>query len=315
MMVKTALAASALLGAAAALEDIPSFGLGTWRTDFSEAFDVVKTAINLGYNHIDAAKAYNNQETVGEAMADARLELNDFWITSKLWNDAHKGIDVIMGIEDTMGELMVTRTDLYLVHWPVAFKRGTTDLDPSVSLVHTWKQMEVLVRAGRTRKIGVSNFSPADLEAILDVCEICPYAHEFELHPYLQQQAFVDWHLERGIKVIAYSPLANTNGIYEGIHPEVRPLLEDPFWVDLAGRKNATVAQAALAWGLQRGTVVIPKATRREHLAENLGALDVVFTEEEMKEIAGQDKKIRFNNPGREWGVELFKGLDDSDSL
>lgn len=164
------------------------------------------------------------------------------------------------------------------------------------------------MRANLTRHIGISNFAKKDVETILDICLICPYAHEFETHPYLQQQDFVDYHKEKGIKVIAYSPLGNTNPSYDS---GLKPLLKDPFWKDLAAKKDATVAQTVLAWGIQRGTIVIPKSVHEDYIKENLGALQVKFSDEELKEIARQDKKTRFNDPGKNWGVKLFADLDD----
>ncbi|KAH7308441.1 aldo/keto reductase [Stachybotrys elegans] len=300
MMVKSFLA-SALLGTATAMvtgQDIPPLGLDTAGIDFYKATSTVRQALDLGYVNFVAAPSYSNEPTVGEGICEADREA--FWVTSKLPNDRHKGREVLMGVENSMGNLLTIYIDLYLVEWPVAFKRGTQELDRETTLIETWKEMEILVRASRTRHIGVANFAPADLEAILSVCTICPYAHEFELHPYLQQQEWVDWHLERGIKVIASSPLGDNS------------VLEDPFWKALAEKKNATVAQTVIAWGIQRGTTVAPEISKgATTLEENLGALDIHFTEEEMQEIAKQDRKTRFNNPGYEWGVELFKGLDD----
>jgi alcohol dehydrogenase (NADP+) len=220
-------------------------------------------------------------------------------VISKLPNDAHKGKKVLMAVESAMGDLLTLAIDLYLIEWPVAFKPGTQEVDSSVTIAETWKEMEELVPWHRANHIGVANFAPADMEAILSVCTICPYAHEFELHPYLQQQEYVDWHLERGIKVIASSPLGD------------KSVLQDPFWKALAESKNATVAQTVIAWGIQRGVTVTPDATTRSALEENIGALEIRFTQEEMEQIAKQDRKTRFNNPGYEWGVELFKGLDD----
>lgn len=185
-------------------------------------------------------------------------------------------------------------------------------LDKETTIVDTWRALENLVRANLTRHIGVSNFAKSDVETILDICTICPYAHEFETHPYLQQQDFVDFHREVGVKVIAYSPLGNTNPTYDS---DTQPLLEDPFWKGLAKKKNATVAQAVLAWGLQRGTVVIPKTVHDDRITENQGALDIKFTDEELKEISKQDKKVRMNDPGKSWGVKLFSDLDDPTKL
>lgn len=170
--------------------------------------------------------------------------------------------------------------------------------------------MEDLVRANLTRHIGISNFAQADVETVLDACDICPYAHEFETHPYLQQQDFVDYHKHAGIKVIAYSPFGNTNPTYSR-HQDLDPLLEDPFWTRLADKKNATPAQAVLAWGIRRGTIVIPKSTSEHHLLENVAAGDITFTDDEMAAIAKQDKRARFSNPSKNWGVKLFADLDD----
>lgn len=220
-------------------------------------------------------------------------------------------------MRETLAHLGLDYLDLYLMHWPVAMQPDMPDghqvLDPTVSLIDTWRTMEDLVRANLTRHIGLSNFARADVEAILAVCVICPYAHEFETHPYLQQQAFVDWHHAAGVglRVIAYSPFGNTNGIYDGKHADLGPLLHDDFWVRLATQKNVTTAQAVLAWGIQRGTVVIPKSTSDKHLSENVVARDVTFTDDEMAAIAKQDKKARFSNPSKAWGVKLFADLDD----
>lgn len=254
-----------------------------------------------------------NEDQTGKGIAAAGLPREDIWVTSKLWNSHHRDGEARKAIRETLDHLGLDYLDLYLVHWPVAFlPGGTTALDPATSVLDTWRTMEDLVRANLTRHIGLSNFARADVAAVLAACEICPYAHEFETHPYLQQQAFVDWHGEVGLRVIAYSPFGNTNRVYDGKHADLAPLLRDPFWVRLAaGKNNATPAQAVLAWGLQRGTVVIPKSTSDAHLAENVAAGGITFTEEEMEEIARQDKKARFSNPSKNWGVKLFADLDD----
>ena len=187
-------------------------------------------------------------------------------------------------------------------------------LDNETTLIDTWRALENLVRANLTRYIGISNFAKRDVEAIMDACVICPYAHEFETHPYLQQQDFVDFHAQIGVRVIAYSPLGNTNPTYNG-HSDLPPLLADPFWKDLAAKKNATAAQAVLAWGLQRGTIVIPKSVHERYITENRGALDISFSPEEMAEIAKRDQKTRMNDPGKNWHVKLFADLDDPTDL
>ncbi|KAL7629142.1 hypothetical protein AAE478_000661 [Parahypoxylon ruwenzoriense] len=295
------------------VRDIPRFGLGTWLSDIEKVAHAVKYALDNGYNHIDAALIYRNEKYTGQGIAAANVAREDIWVTSKLWNEHHRPDQATAAISKSISDLGVGYLDLYLMHWPVAFVPGEgTKLDKKTSITDTWRTMENLVRADLTRRIGISNFAKKDVEAIMDMCTICPYAHEFETHPYLQQQDFVDFHKDIGVKVIAYSPLANTNPTYDS---GLEPILEDPFWKDLASRKNATVAQTILAWNLQRGNVVIPKSVHEKYIKENIGALEISFTDDEMKTIRGQDKKTRMNDPGKRWGVKLFADLDDPTKL
>ena len=298
------------------LKDIPDIGLGLWNSKDEKATHAVEVAFSTGYTHFDSAAAYSNEGYVGAGLSNSTLPRHKYWITSKLWNDHHQPDRVSKGLARTLQALNTTHLDLYLMHWPVAFVPNTgsrTIIDQDTSILDTWAAMEDLVRANMTRYIGVSNFSPRQLDAILRVCEICPYAHEYETHPYLQQGEFADFHTEKGIKVIAYSPLANLNPIYDGTHDDVGSILEDSFWQKLAESKNVTVPQAVLAWGRQRGTIVIPKSVHRKYIEENFvsGRKDVEFSEKEMLKIAEQDRRVRFNDPGKDWGVELFEGLDD----
>ena len=340
MQSKLLLAAAALTGpAAAVVRDIPPFGLGTWLSDRDEVTDAVDLALRSDYNHIDAAAIYRtcsiaplqsrgfflafsdyklyvtdletgNEDKVGRGIAASGIAREDLWVTSKLWNTDHRAEQAEAAIKKSIADLGVEYLDLYLIHWPVAFVPGSDlELDPKTTIQDTWRTLEGFVRANLTRHIGLSNFAKADVEAILEIATIRPYAHEFETHPYLQQQEFVDYHADVGIEVIAYSPLANTNPTYRQDLPSI---FDDPFWKGLAEKKKASVAQVVLAWGIQRKTSVIPKSTSKKHLEENLGALEIKFTDEELEAIAKEDKKVRLNNPSKRWGVPLFSGLDDS---
>lgn len=301
--------------------DIPSVGLGLWNSKDDDATKAVKYAFKAGYNHFDSAAAYSNEDHVGAGLHAKRSpkDRSEYWITSKLWNTAHQPKLVGAAFNKTVQDLGVKYLDLYLMHWPVAFKpntQGRTILDQDVSITDTWKAMEDLVRSYNTtgfgaRHIGISNFSPRQIDQILDMCTICPYAHEFEIHPYLQQQEFVDYHHKTGIKVIAYSPLANINPTYKDKYPDLPPILEDKFWVRMAETKNISVAQAILGWGVARGTVVIPKSIHENRIIENLASKNVTFSPEEMAAVREQDRHSRFNNPSKGWGVDLFEGLDD----
>jgi alcohol dehydrogenase (NADP+) len=252
-----------------------------------------------------------NEKEVGDGLAKSPIPRSSIWITSKLWNDAHAPDKVRPALEKTLRDLGVEYLDLYLMHWPVAQLPVTPGekpkLDKNVSILDTWHAMEELVDAGLVKNIGISNFAKWQVQEILEGARIRPAAHEFETHPYLQQSSFVEWNQKQGIQVIAYSPLGNINPIY---HSDLPPTLENPFYVDLAKSYNATPAQLILAWGIQRGTVVIPKSVHEDRIVENLGALKIRISDEDIKAIAAQDKKARFNNPSKGWGVHLFSDLD-----
>jgi alcohol dehydrogenase (NADP+) len=302
-------------GPTSPIEAIPAVGLGLWNSRGIDATNAVNFAFSAGYVHLDSASAYGNEDEVGLALSSTSAPARQkYWITSKLWNNAHQPRLVRPAIEKTLADLQVPYLDLYLMHWPVAFlpnQGGRTVLDQETSVLDTWTAMEELVALNLTRYIGVSNFSPRQLDNLLAKCKIRPAAHEFETHPYLQQQEFVNWHISNNISVIAYSPLANLNPTYDDKYPDMQPIIEDLFWTELAGKKNVTAAQAILAWGRQRGTVVIPKSTHQKRIVENLASSKVALSREDMRAIAEQDKRARFNNPSKSWGVELFEGLDD----
>lgn len=302
---------------------IPPVGLGLWNSKGQDATDSTLYAFNTTppYAHFDGAAAYSNEQEVGQALSSPRTPArHKYWLTSKLWNTMHKPENVPIAFNQTLHDLNTTYLDLYLMHWPVAFKPdappGRTIIDQDTSITDTWKAMEVLASAYEAsngaygaRYIGISNFSPRHIDQILKMCTICPHAHEFETHPYLQQQQFVNWHHKHNITVIAYSPLANTNPTYKDVMPTLKPILEDPFWVDVAAKKNVTVAQAVLGWGVARGTVVIPKSVHADRIQENIASLKVEFSEKELEEVNQEDKMVRFNNPSKAWGVELFEEI------
>ena len=196
---------------------------------------------------------------------------------------------------------------LYFIQ-PVAVENGT--VDTSITYIDTWHAMESLVDKGLTKNIGISNFAQHQTADVLAHARIRPTFHEFETHPYLQQSAFVTWNLDQGIQVIAYSPFANLNPQYGSGGSKLAPILEDPFWISLAEKKNATVPQTILAWGMQRGTIVIPKSVHDDRITENYSSKGIRFDEAELEEVAAQNKEVRFNDPGSNWGTDLFDDLE-----
>jgi len=168
--------------------------------------------------------------------------------------------------------------------------------------------MEKLLDTGKVKAIGVSNFSKKELEDLIKKAKVKPAVHQFETHPYLQQQAFVDWHKQQGIEVTAYSPLGNQNDIYDA-GKKLDILSEHPTIAKIAKKHGCTGPQVVLAWGIKRGTSVVPKSVNEGRIKSNFECLKVKLDDEDMKEIAKMDGPHRFNNP-KSWGYKFFADLE-----
>ncbi|ESZ94425.1 hypothetical protein SBOR_5218 [Sclerotinia borealis F-4128] len=319
----------------------PLIGFGTWNLNISpeNTTEAVAYAIEIGYRQIDCAAAYNNEVDVGrgikEGLNRAGLKREDIWVTSKLWNDRHGDYEnVEKGLNQTLEDLGLEYLDLYLMHWPIGFSP-----DGSKSLDHTYKSLISLPK-NRVLSIGVSNFSPLQLKNVVST-GIIPYTHQMELHPYLQQSAWVATHKALGIKMTAYSPLGNTNPTYhsslspstlikmneemnedretEKEETEERkkapPLLQNKILQEIANRRNCTPAQVALKWNMNRGISVIPKSSHKSWIAENLQAVTCQLTHADLTKLrfVGRKWMSRFNNPGNDWGgVSGMDGIQKS---
>lgn len=165
--------------------------------------------------------------------------------------------------------------------------------------------------------IGVSNFSPSQLQDLLSSPNITesPEFHQMEMHPYLHQNEFLQWHKDHAINVTAYSPLANLNPTYDSPNDKDHGppmLLENKVLLEMANRRGCTPAQVALAWGMQRGTSVIPKSAHVDRIQENYGSLECKLTFQDHDVIGelGHKALTRYNNPSKSWGVDLYDGLD-----
>lgn len=243
----------------------------------------------------------------------ALVILRTFILTS---SPSHAPEKVVEGIDKTLSDLGLDYLDLYHMHWPVA---STSSGDNKIYYVETWRAMTQLVQSGKTRHIGVSNFSPHQLETLLNSTTHPPAVHQMELHPYLQQSDWIAFHQSHGIHVTAYSPLAGTNPTYDKKAAQQASslppaLLDNKAMKEIAEARDCTVAQVALAWGISRGTSVIPKSAHAARIDENFESTECKLKDEDYKAIAGLGKEYthRYNNPSKGWGLHLYEGLEDS---
>jgi len=306
-------------------DGMPMLGLGTWKSAPGDAYRAVKAALAAGYRHLDCAAIYGNEAEIGRALtevfAEGSLRREDLWITSKLWNDSHAPADVLPALRKTLADLQAGYLDLYLVHWPIAHRpgvampRGGGDYVPlsELPLATTWAALEPAVDLGLCRHLGVSNFSAVKLRALHAGARVKPAVNQVELHPYLQQPELLATCQELGVHVTAYSPLGSGDrpaGLKSADEPV---LLKDGAIAEIAGAHGVSAAQVLIAWALQRGTSVIPKSVDPRRMAENLAAAQVRLTDEDMRTIAGLERRRRYLD-GKAWtagGVYSVAGLWD----
>ncbi|KAG6361855.1 hypothetical protein INS49_010084 [Diaporthe citri] len=274
----------------------------------NEVKNAVELALKSGYRHVDAAAVYDNEKEVGEGIKASGVPRKDIFLTSKLWNTHHKGEDVERAVDTSLADLQTDYLDLYLIHWPVTFRRiNDTERFPideqtfgvdviDVPTIETWRAMEALVKKGKIRTIGVSNFSIAKINEIWDAAEIKPAVNQVELHPYFAQPELVKWCQDKGIVVEAYSPLGNN--IYS-----LPMAIEDPVIIQLAEKLGKTPAQIVLSWIVQRGVVVLTKSVTPSRIKSNLEVSELPA--DVFEKVNSLDRNHRYNLPAR-LGVDIF---------
>ncbi len=247
---------------------IPQFGFGVFQIPPEDTAQAVRTALEAGYRHIDTAQMYRNEEGVGAGVAESGLAREDVFVTTKLANDAHGHDNAITALEGSLRRLGFDYVDLYLIHWPLPHKDN---------YVRTWQGFEDILRAGKARAIGVSNFQPAHLDRLAEETGTVPGVNQIELHPALQQTELRAYHQAHGIATEAWSPLAQAE------------VLEDPVLTDLAEKHGRTAAQVVLRWHIQLGNIVFPKSSSPERIRQNIDVFGFELDDEDMTAIGKLD--------------------------
>ncbi len=242
---------------------MPAIGLGTWDLRGRACRDTVAEALRLGYRHLDTAQMYRNEDQVGAGLAASGVDRDEVFVVTKIDNHHHAADRVRRSTEDSLRALGLDHVDLLLVHWPVEWDR----------IGETLGAMRELQEAGKVRHLGVSNFSPSQLEEALTHAPVV--ANQIKFSPYEDVAADLEAAAAHDVVVTAYTPLE---------HGRVS---RDPVLRQIAERHGCTAAQVALRWLLDHPRVaVIPKASSRGHLEENLAAAAVQLDDEDRAAIA-----------------------------
>jgi diketogulonate reductase-like aldo/keto reductase len=280
--------------------EIPALGFGTSLSDNRKTEEAVKTAVEVGFRHLDAAERYRNEAQVGAALKDlfanGTVRREDLFVTTKLWNNNHRPERVKPALQASLNRLGLDAVDLYLVHTPFAFKPGD-DQDPrdphgavvyddGVTLEETWAAMEALVDEGLSRAIGLSDIDVEGTRKIVNTARIKPAVVEVESHPYHPQWELHELCKTDGIILLAFASLGHA------LKPR---LLDDALIGSIARRVGKTPAQVLLAWGIQRGTAVLTSSVKPARISENFDV--TALPESAIQEINERlETRFRFNS-------------------
>ena len=278
---------------------LPAVGFGTLIPDPLATQHAAKTALEVGFRHLDCAERYRNEDAVGDAMQAAckagTIRREDIFVTTKLWNTNHRPERVKPAFDASCRRLQIDYVDCYIIHTPFAFRpgdeqdprdeRGQVIYDPGVTLVETWQALERLVDEGQCKAIGLSNVNLEKLQEIVEAARIKPAVVEVESHPYLPERDLLEYCQQHGITLLAFAALGH------GMEPR---LMDHPVIIAIAQRVGKTPAQVILAWAVQRGTAFLTTAVTRDRIQENFELS--TLPEDAMREIRdGITTSVRFN--------------------
>lgn len=245
-------------------------GYGTWQTpDGDTAIRAVGEAIQTGYRHIDAAAIYGNEASVGQGIKESGIDRKELFITSKVWNTDRGYESTLAAFEKTLADLQLEYLDLYLIHWP-ASKKQFSDWE-QINL-ETWRAMTELYEEGRIRAIGVSNFLPHHLNALINT-KVAPMVNQIEFHPGQRQEETLAFCTENNILVEAWSPLGTGH------------VLDNTQLKEIADKYKKSVAQLCIRWCLQNHVIPLPKSVTPSRIKENSEVFDFEISDEDMTAI------------------------------
>lgn len=250
--------------------EIPCVGFGTWQTpDGETAVNAVSEAIRAGYRHIDTAACYGNEVSVGKGIKVSGAEREDLFVTSKVWNTERGYEKTLNAFEKTLADLDLDYLDLYLIHWPASSSQFE---DWEQINLGTWRALTELYKAGRIKAIGVSNFLPHHLDALMNT-EVKPMVNQIEFHPGQMQEETVEYCKKHKILVEAWSPLGTGR------------MLTNETLKNIAAKYDKSVAQLCIRWCLQNEVLPLPKSVTSSRIIENADVFSFEISNEDMKTI------------------------------
>lgn len=252
---------------------MPVLGLGTYMVeDGRQTVEAVKTAIKLGYRHIDTAAIYKNEEGVGKGIRESGIARDEIFLVSKVWNNEQGYENTLKAFELSLKKLATDYLDLYLIHWPKPLSK------------ETWRALEKLYKDGKVRAIGVSNFKEHHLEDLLTEAEIVPMVNQVEFHPQLAQPELLNYCKNKSIQVVAWAPLMRGR------------IFEIQLFKELSEKYNKSIPQIVLRWDIQKDVVTIPKSINLDRIKENSEIFDFEISEEDMIRISKLDSGVRIGS-------------------
>lgn len=250
---------------------IPQLGFGVFQIKPEDTADAVKTALDIGYRHIDTAEMYGNEKEVGEGIRASGIPREEIFVTSKLNNSFHEPDAARKAFDTTLFDLGFDYIDLFLIHWPLPTQYGG-------DYVSTWNTMIEFAKSGRSKSVGVSNFQLEHLERLAKETELVPAVNQIEVHPYLANDTVRKYGSDHGIATEAWSPIAQGK------------VLDDPVITDLAAEVNKSPAQVVLRWHIQRGDIIFPKSVTPKRVQENFALFDFELDSDAVAKIDALDK-------------------------